>query len=151
MAFSIDLPARSVRNGDTVALRGDNGLFLSKINEFYLDFKKELIDKFCIFEIEISPDYGDRIALKGENGMYMSYIYKDSEDYVWLAKSRIDEFCVFRPHVLYDRGMVALEASNKKYVSRINQYDVRASKPLPDRFCYFDLVSDPHVEGGRYA
>ena len=152
MPFSIDLPARTFRHGSTVAFRGDNGLFLSRIDELYLEFRKELVDKFCIFTIVEPENHWNSMAIRGDNGMYMSYVYKDVEQhFVWLAKSTIDEFCLFKPVVQHDRGMVALQASNGKHVSRINQHDVRASKDLLDRFCFLDLVSDPHAEGGRYA
>jgi hypothetical protein len=64
-----------VIDSDTVALRGDNGLFVSRIARERpngIEAEKTTIDAYCLFKVEKLGS--GQIALKAENGRYLSRI-----------------------------------------------------------------------------
>lgn len=115
-------------NGDTIALRAANGLYLSRINRGDrnpIEAAKRNIDGFSMFKMTIVGNY--EVTLQADNGMYLSMINDGDTNTIEAAKSSVDAFCKFRVYEFAGAtvagGAVALIADNDKYLTPVNRDD----------------------------
>jgi hypothetical protein len=89
-------PSPALRTGQVIALRADNGMYLSRIRRGSLDpieAAKGNIDTFCQFTVTVLGN--GQIVLQADNGMYLSRIRRGSLDPIEAAKGNIDIHCQF--------------------------------------------------------
>ena len=143
----IDRLRRQANPGAPIAIRGDTGLYLSRINrgagidpiEVAKPDFSDLPSRFCLRQ------EGDTFTIQADNGKYLSRIFRNGIDAIEAAKNDVDEFSRFK---LMGQPMmkVAFLADNGKYLSRINRGSkdpVEASKSSADVFSRFEIVNIP--------
>jgi hypothetical protein len=83
-------------NGDVIALRAANGLYLSMINrgdKDPIEAAKTGIDGFSLFTITVFDD--SHLAFCAANGKFLSMINRGDKDPIEAAKTSIDPFSQF--------------------------------------------------------
>jgi Galactoside-binding lectin len=151
------------KTGDIIALKADNGKYLSLINHGNLDaiaagkkkhkkkHKNKHKNKHQKKQTHSIPPYSQfvvtvldngKIALKADNGKYLSRINRGNIESIKAVKDEIDTYSQFTVTVLAD-NKILLKADNGKYLSRINRgkiNPIEAAKNTSDVFCQFIVI-----------
>jgi cytolysin (calcineurin-like family phosphatase) len=132
-----------LRTGDRIALRGDNGKFLSRINRGAgidpIEAAKTDLDVFSAFSV---VDLGrGKIALRADNGKFLSRIYRGSAQAIEAAKDTQDPFTPFQVTELAP-GQIALQADTGMYWSRVRRGadGIEAASDAHSSFATFTLT-----------
>jgi hypothetical protein len=134
----------TLRTGQIIALRADNGMYLSRISrpgKEPIEAAKSALDIFCQFTVTTLAN--GQIALQADTGKYLSRISRPNMEPIEAAKSALDIFSQFTVTTLAN-GQIALQADTGKYLSRIsrpNMEPIEAAKNALDIFCQFTLVT----------
>ncbi len=132
--------------GALIAIRGDTGLYLSRINRGSIDpievAKSDFSDspsQFCLRQD------GDTFTIQADNGKFLGRIFRNGINAIEAAKDEVDQFSKFK---LEQQPMmkVAIRADTGRYLSRINRGDkdpIEASKSSADFFSRFEIVNIP--------
>ena len=163
-AFSTESAGRlTFKTGDIIALKADNGKYLSRINHGKIDsieagkrkhkkkHKKKStrsIRPYTQFVVTVLDN--GKIALKADNGKYLSRINRGKIESIETVKDEIDTYSQFTVTVLPD-NKILLKADNDKYLSRINRgkmNPIEAAKKTSDVFCQFIVISSQYLISG---
>jgi hypothetical protein len=128
---------KSLTKEAVIALRADNGLYLSRINyggengTNPIEAAKKTIDPYSEFTI-VQLSNGN-FTLQADNGLYLSRIHyggKNGTNPIEAAKKTIDPSSQFAILVFLANGKIALQADNGLYLSRINYGGTNGTNPI---------------------
>jgi hypothetical protein len=152
MSNSISIPSKPLtfKTGNTISLKADNNLWLSRIHTNGLNpiwAHKENPDSPSQFTVHIQDDL--KVSLKADNNLWLSVIRRDSVNPIEAQKETIDPWCLFdiiEYCTVLDKSYIAFRGANNKWVSRMfsdNNNWIRADKDQIDEFCLFSSVVIP--------
>ncbi len=87
----------SIKTGDTIAIKADDGLYLSRIargDTNPIEAAKDSIDEYSQFKVTILAN--SQIALQADSGLYLSRIARGDTNPFEAAKESIDVYSQFK-------------------------------------------------------
>jgi hypothetical protein len=134
------------QDGETIALRADNGLYVHREPSGEA-VRVDAIRMAPWTQFVVTTIDTDRIALKADNGLYLSRINRGVDlNPVEASKTTPDVFSQFVVTRI-DTNRIALKADNGLYLSRIVRISMgaqitslEAAKTTPDVFSQFTIV-----------
>ena len=115
-----------------MALKGDNGKYLSRFGDTKTRLVKSELDPYTRF---VASEIDGKLVLQADTGKYLSRMTRHGTDYIEAVKDSPDWYSKFTVHNQPD-GTVVLQADSGKYMSRFGKDSYyEAAKDTIDVYC----------------
>lgn len=132
---AIILPQLVIKDGSSIALRGDSGAALSRHGDDDVRLSKGIIDIHCWFEVALcSEGTAHCLALKADNDRFLRH---SGNTRLALGNTKIEDDCLFQYGFDQRTGLMTLKGSNGQYMSRHQEDRVGLTKKEIDQHCMF--------------